>query len=64
MKEMRGATDRVATQVDSAQGQARMLQQGRILEMRQGPHSLQPTRALHRTGTVKGKATSLDWGSS
>jgi hypothetical protein len=64
MKEMRGATDRVATQVDSAQGQAWMLQQGRIQEMKHRPHSLQPTRALHRTGIIRGKATSLDWGSS
>jgi hypothetical protein len=31
MKEMRGVTDRVTTRVDSAQGQARMPQQGRIL---------------------------------
>jgi hypothetical protein len=31
MKETRGAMDRVATRVDSAQGQAWMLQQGRIL---------------------------------
>ena len=30
MKEMRGVMDRVTTQVDSAQGQARMLQQSRI----------------------------------
>jgi hypothetical protein len=32
-----------------------MPQQGRILEMKQGPHSLQPTRALHRTGIIKGR---------
>jgi hypothetical protein len=30
MKETRGAMDRVTTQVDLAQSQARMLQQGRI----------------------------------
>ena len=30
-----------------------MPQQGRILEMKQGPHSLQPTRALHRTGIIR-----------
>jgi len=23
--------------------------------MKQGPHSLQPTRALHRTGTIRGR---------
>ena len=36
----------------------------RMKRMKCGPHSLQPTRALHRTGIIKGKATSLDWGSS
>jgi hypothetical protein len=55
MKRMRGATDRVATQVDSAQSQAWMLQLSRIKEMKQGRHSLQPTRALYRTGTNKGE---------
>jgi len=64
MKEMRGAMDRVATQVDLAQGQAQMLQQGRIQKMKCRPYSLQPIRALHRTRIIKGKATSLDWGSS
>jgi hypothetical protein len=55
MKRMRGVTDRVATQVDSAQSQAQMLQLSRIKEMKHGRHSLQPTRALHRTGTNKGE---------
>jgi hypothetical protein len=55
MKEMRGATDRVATRVDLAQSQAWMLQPSRIQEMKHRPHSLQPTRALHRTGTNKGE---------
>jgi hypothetical protein len=32
-----------------------MPQQGRISEMKQGPHSLQPTRALHRTGIIRGR---------
>jgi hypothetical protein len=32
-----------------------MPQQGRISEIKQGPHSLQPTRALHRTGTQRGR---------
>jgi len=64
MKETRGATDRVTTQVDLAQGQAWMLQQGRIQEMKCGPYSLQPIRALYRTGIIGEKATSLDWGSS
>jgi hypothetical protein len=64
MREMRGAKDRVTTQVDLAQGQAWMLQQGRI--------SRDETRALQSAankGTSqnwnnKGKATGLDWGSS
>jgi hypothetical protein len=48
-------TDRVATQVDSAQSQAQMLQLSRIKEIKHRCHSLQPTRALYRTGTNKGE---------
>jgi len=50
MKETRGARDRVATRVDSAQGQARMPQQGRILR--------DETRASQ---SAANKGTSQNW---
>jgi hypothetical protein len=50
MKEMRGAMDRVTMQVDSAQGQAWMLQQGRILR--------DETRASQ---SAANKGTSQNW---
>jgi hypothetical protein len=64
MKEMRGARDRVATQVDSAQGQARMLQQGRILRDETRASQSAANKGTSQNWNNKGKATSSDWGSS
>ena len=65
MKEMRGVKDRVATRVDSAQGQAWMLQQGRILrDETRASQSAANKGTLQNWNNKRGKATSLDWGSS
>jgi hypothetical protein len=36
----------------------------RMKEMKCGPHSQQPTKGTSLNWITKGKATSLDWGSS
>jgi len=65
MKEMRGAIDRVAMQVDSAQGQTWMPQQGRILrDETRASQSAANKGHFTELEQIKGKATSLDWGSS
>jgi hypothetical protein len=56
MKETRGVKDRVTTQVDLAQGQAQMPQQGRILrDETRASQSAANKGALHRTGIIKGE---------
>jgi hypothetical protein len=57
MKETRGAKDRVATRVDSAQGQARMPQQGRILRDETRASQSAANKGTSQNWNNKGKAT-------
>jgi hypothetical protein len=65
MKEMRGARDRVAT-LELAWSKTRdgSRNKNRIKRMKCRPYSQQPTKGTSLNWIKRGKATSLDWGSS